>query len=108
MKALAHRGRQLEIATGDGRISFDLVDFYHNENQLFGVDARARAAIASGGLLEALGTFFEQRTFIPPSIDRVVPLADGRAAHAAVDRGQVGGALCWRLKRLHRRSALAQ
>lgn len=92
MKALAHRGRQLEIAsTGERRVSFDLLDFYHNENQLFGVDTRARNAIASSALLGALGTFFEQDTFIPPSIDRVLPLADGRAAYEQVDREQVRG-----------------
>lgn len=92
IQALAHRGRQLEIAsTGDRRVSFDLVDFYHNENQLFGVDTRARNAIASGALLEALGPFFEQDTFIPPPIDRVISLADARAAYEHVDRGQVRG-----------------
>ena len=92
LKALAHRGRQLEIAsTGDRRVTFDLVDFYHNENQLFGVDTRARNAIASGALLEALGPFFEQDTFIPPPIDRVISLANGRAAYEDVDRGQVRG-----------------
>jgi NADPH:quinone reductase-like Zn-dependent oxidoreductase len=89
LKALAHRGRQLEIAsTLDRSVSFDLLDFYHNENQLFGVDTRARDAAASASLLEGLVPFFEQNTFRPPSIDRVVALADGRTAYEEVDRGQ--------------------
>jgi NADPH:quinone reductase-like Zn-dependent oxidoreductase len=92
LKALAHRGRQLEIASAvDRRVSFDLVNFYHNEGQLFGVDTRARDATASAALLEGLMPFFEQDTFRPPSIDRVVALADGRSAYDEVDRGQVRG-----------------
>jgi NADPH2:quinone reductase len=92
LTALAHRGRQLEIASAvDRRVSFDLIDFYHNEGQLFGVDTRARDATASAALLEGLMPFFEQDTFRPPSIDRVVALADGRSAYDEVDRGQVRG-----------------
>jgi NADPH2:quinone reductase len=94
VKALAHRGRQLQVASaGDRRVSFDLVDFYHKETQLFGVDTRARDAIASAVLLEALVPFFEQGTFQAPAIDRVLALADGRAAYDEVDRGQVRGRL---------------
>jgi NADPH:quinone reductase len=92
LQSLAHSGRLLEIASaGDRRVSFDLVDFYHNESKLFGVDTRARDAIASAGLLEALEPFFEQAAFRPPAIDRVIALSDGRAAYEEVDRGQVRG-----------------
>jgi NADPH:quinone reductase len=64
LKSLGHRDRLLEIASaGDRRVSFDLRDFYHNESQLFGVDTRARDAIGSSALLEALTPFFEQGTF---------------------------------------------
>jgi NADPH:quinone reductase len=55
LKALGHRGRQIEIpSVGDRRVSFDLVDYYHNESQLFGVDTRKRDAVASAAVLEAL------------------------------------------------------
>jgi NADPH:quinone reductase len=92
LKALGHRGRQLEISSaGDRRVSFDLLDFYHNESQLFGVDTRARDAVASAVLLEALGPFFEQGAFQTPAIDRVFALSDGREAYEEVDRGQVRG-----------------
>jgi NADPH:quinone reductase len=92
LKALGHRGRQLEISSaGDRRVSFDLLDFYHNESQLFGVDTRARDAVASAVLLEALVPFFEQGAFQPPAIDRMFALSDGRAAYEEVDRGQVRG-----------------
>ena len=94
LKALANRGRQLEIASAvDRRVSFDLIDFYHNESQLFGVDTRARDAIASSELLGALTPFFEQGTFKPPAIDRAFPLTEGITAYEEVDRGEVRGRL---------------
>jgi len=94
LKALGHRGRQVEIASvGDRRVSFDLVDFYHNESQLFGADTRQRDATASAALLDALTSFFDQGTFQAPMIDRVMPLADGRTAYEQVARGEVTGRL---------------
>ena len=60
LKALGHYGRQVEIASvGNRRVSFDLLDFYHNESRLFGVDTRHRDATASAALLEALTPFFD-------------------------------------------------
>ena len=94
LKSLKHRGRLLEISSaGDRRVSFDLLDFYHNESQLIGVDTRARDAIASGVLLEALTPFFEPGTFQPPRIDRAFPLTDGIKAYEEVDRAEVRGRL---------------
>lgn len=46
--------------------------------RLFGVDMRARNAVASAVLLEALLPFFEQEIFQAPVIDRVIPLAEVR------------------------------
>ena len=44
------RGRLVEIAsTGQREVSFDLVDFYHNESRLFGVDTLKRDLSASAG-----------------------------------------------------------
>jgi NADPH2:quinone reductase len=94
LQSLAHSGRLLEISSaGDRRVSFDLVDFYHNESKVFGVDTRGRDAIASAGLLEALTPFFEQGTFQPPAIDRAFPLTEGIKAYEEVDRGEVRGRL---------------
>lgn len=92
LKALRHRGRQVEITSvGDRRVSFDLLDFYHNESRLFGVDTRKRDATASAKLLEALTPVFEGGAFQPPLIDRTIPLAEGRNAYAQVARGEVRG-----------------
>ncbi len=94
LKALGHRGRQVEIASvGDRRVSFDLVDFYHNESRLFGADTRQRDATASAALLDALTPLFDQGTFQAPMIDRVISLADGRTAYEQVARGEASGRL---------------
>lgn len=94
LKSLAKRGRLLEISSaGDRRVSFDLIDFYHNESRLFGVDTRSRNAVASSTLLDALTPFFEQGTFAPPAVDRVIPLTDGVKAYEEVGRGQIHGRL---------------
>jgi NADPH:quinone reductase-like Zn-dependent oxidoreductase len=74
-------------------VSFDLVDFYHNESRLFGVDTRQRDATASAALLEALTPFFDDATFQPPMIDRAIPLSEGRTAYEQVARGEVRGRL---------------
>jgi NADPH:quinone reductase len=94
LKCLAHGGRLVEISSaGDRRVSFDLVDFYHNESRLFGVDTRARDAIASAVLLETLSHLFEQGAFQPPAIDRVIALSNGCAAYEQVASGQIRGRL---------------
>jgi NADPH:quinone reductase len=94
LKALGHRGRQIEITSvADRRVSFDLVDFYHNESQLFGVDTRQRHAIASATVLEALTPLFDNPSFQGPVIDRVIPLSDGCDAYERVARGEVRGRL---------------
>jgi NADPH:quinone reductase len=35
-------------------VSFDLIDFYHNESRLFGIDTLSRDVTASAGILDAL------------------------------------------------------
>ena len=93
-KSLAHSGRLVEISSaGDRRVSFDLIDFYHNESRLFEVDTRARDAIASAALLETLSPLFEQGAFRPPAIDRVIALSDGCAAYEQIASGQIRGRL---------------
>jgi NADPH:quinone reductase-like Zn-dependent oxidoreductase len=94
LKALAHRGRQIAIASvGDRRVSFDLLDFYHKEAQLLGVDTRARDVTQSAAVLAALAPFFEDGNFRPPRIDRAIPLADGPMAYEQVARGEARGRL---------------
>lgn len=94
LKSLKRRGRLVEIAsTGSRRVSFDLIDFYHNEGRLFGVDTRARDAVESGAILESLAPFFEQGAFQAPAIERVFHLSEGVDAYELVSKGQVRGRL---------------
>jgi NADPH:quinone reductase len=53
LTCLALRGGLVEIAaTGQREVSFDLVDFYHNESRLFGVDTLKRDLAASAQILD--------------------------------------------------------
>jgi NADPH2:quinone reductase len=99
LKALAPCGRQMVIpSAGDRRVSFDLIDFYHNESRLFGVDTRARNAIAWAKRLDALGPFFKQGIFQVPQIERILALADRVADYQKVTSGQARGRLALALR----------
>jgi NADPH:quinone reductase len=88
---LAPRGRLAVLASrGERRLSFDLLDFYHNESQLFGVDTLKRDMTASAAILEAVTPHFEDGTFQAPLIDRVVTLVNGVGAYVAVAAGASG------------------
>jgi NADPH2:quinone reductase len=93
LNMLAHRGRLAVLASpGQRQLSFDLLDFYHNESQLFGVDTLKRDMTASGRVLEALAAGFDDGTFEPPIITDVGPLeraVEGYRTVAAGARGRV-------------------
>jgi NADPH:quinone reductase-like Zn-dependent oxidoreductase len=64
LKSLTHRGRLLEISSaGDRRVSFDLLDFYHNESRLFGVDTRVRDAGVVERTARSFGALLRARCF---------------------------------------------
>jgi NADPH:quinone reductase len=79
LAALAHRGRLVEISSSSSReVTFDLVDFYHNESRLYGVDTLKRDLVASARILEALADGFESGDY------RAAPLAASFALNEAV------------------------
>jgi len=85
------RGRVVEIsATGKRRVEFDLIDFYHNETQLFGADSAKLGVAESARLMTALTEGFESGKLVPPVIAARYPLAQARAAYEAVAAGTVG------------------
>jgi NADPH:quinone reductase-like Zn-dependent oxidoreductase len=92
LKALAHRGRMVNIsAIGNGRVDFNLRDFYHNESRLFGADSRKLDASASARYLAAMLPVFESGAIAAPPIDQSVPLERavevyGKVAAGARDR----------------------
>ena len=92
LRLLGHQGTLIEIAsTGSRRVSFDLIDFYHNESRLLGVDTRTRDALASAKLLEAISPLFDARILRAGSSEEVISLTDGPAAYGKVTRGEVCG-----------------
>jgi NADPH:quinone reductase len=66
LKCLALGGRQVAIASSpDPKVTFNLVDFYHNESHLIGVDSVQLSFEDSGRILRSLSPYFESRDFGP-------------------------------------------
>lgn len=91
LKLLANRGRQIEITSPkERRVSFDLIDFYHNESRLIGLDTLKRDLVDSARILEKLSEGFKLGEYRPHPIDRVLPLKDAREAYEYVSAGRGG------------------
>lgn len=90
--ALARRrGRVVEIsATGRRRVEFDIVDFYHNETQLFGADSAKLGVAESARLMTALAELFDRGELQAPMIAQRFGLAHAREAYDAVAAGARG------------------
>jgi NADPH:quinone reductase-like Zn-dependent oxidoreductase len=85
------RGRVIEIsATGKRRVEFDMIDFYHNETQLLGVDSAKLGVAESAPLMTALVEGFESGALQPPAIAQRFALEHAREAYAAVTAGTSG------------------
>ncbi len=88
---LGHRGRLVEITSPTQRhVTFDLVDFYHNESQLFGVDTLKQNLVASARILEKIGEGFDDGSFHAPVIAKTVRLRDAASAYEMVSQGGRG------------------
>ncbi len=91
LAGLAHRGRLVEISsTGAREVTFDLVDFYHNESRLFGVDTLKRDLVASAQVLGALAEGFDAGDYRAAPIAESFALADAAAAYRRVAEGAKG------------------
>ncbi|MGF6243561.1 NADPH2:quinone reductase [Paraburkholderia sp. GAS38] len=85
------RGRVVEIsATGKRRVELDLIDFYHNETQLLGVDSAKLGVAESARLMTALVEGFESGALQPPAIAERYTLERTREAYEAVTAGTRG------------------
>jgi NADPH:quinone reductase len=72
LQCLAHRGRLVAIGSvGDGRVSFNLTDFYHSEGRIFGVDTLKFDFAESGDVLREIIPGVEQGLFKPPALETV-------------------------------------
>jgi NADPH:quinone reductase-like Zn-dependent oxidoreductase len=75
--AVAWRGRQVAISSSpDPRVSFNLVDFYHNESRLFGVDSLKLSFEETAEILRRLTPGIVAGKFLPPSVE-TFPLEEG-------------------------------
>ena len=94
LRCLAHRGRHVAIAsTGDGRVAFNLVDFYHREGRIYGVDTLKLDFAASAAVLRGMMPGVEQGLFKPPDFETVTldraALAYGRINDGTASKKQV-------------------
>ena len=72
-------------------MSFDLLDFYHHQQRLIGVDSLALDAVACADILDRLAKGFASGTLLPPTIAREYPLEQARDAYVDVARGTTLG-----------------
>lgn len=90
LKSLRPGGRQVVIAsTGDRRVSFDLIDFYHNSSRLIGVDATRLTSAEVGAIANELNAGFESNRLKVPPIE-TVPFGKAVEAYTRVAQGHGG------------------
>jgi len=84
LRSLAFGGRQVAISSaGDPRVSFNLVDFYHNSSRLLGVDSYGLSTQQIAEIFDQLRVGFETEVLKPPSIE-VVPFEKAVDAYSRV------------------------
>jgi NADPH2:quinone reductase len=88
LRSLGFRGRQVAISSaGDPRVSFSLVDFYHNFSTLLGVDSYGLTSEQIAEIEKELGLGFETGVFKPPAIE-IVPFEKAVDAYSREAAGQ--------------------
>jgi NADPH2:quinone reductase len=89
--ALAHRGRQVAIASNpEPRVGLNLVDFYHNESRLLGVDSLKLAFEEAAAILRSLIPALESRDLPLPQVD-AYPLAQAPELYRGIAASTIRG-----------------
>ena len=88
-QCLAHRGRHVVIASIQARVSFSLVDFYHREARLIGVDTLKLSFSESAGVLREIVPLVNAGVLTPPELDSIA-IEQGPRAYQAVLEGRAG------------------
>jgi NADPH2:quinone reductase len=84
LRSLRLGGRQVAITSpGDPRVSFNLVDFYHNFSRLFGVDSYGLTSRQVAEIEDELRFGFETGALKPPPIE-IVPFEKAVGAYSRV------------------------
>jgi NADPH:quinone reductase len=87
LRCLRRGGRQVAISSRDPRVSFSLVDFYHNMSRLIGFDSYSYTPRDTSAILDELRSGFESGVLTAPQV-KAVPLADAVAAYQDVASGR--------------------
>ena len=85
LAALAHRGRLVVIsAVGTPTVAVNLLDLYHNETRIFGMDSTKLTVVDSAQRLQQMAPYFQTGEFRPLPIANTYSLDDAAAAYQAV------------------------
>jgi len=71
-------------------VSFNLVDFYHNESRLLGADSLKLSFEETGDILRRLASGFEAGDFPPPQVE-TYPLEQGPALYRDLNESKIRG-----------------
>ena len=71
LRSLRFRGRHVAISSREPRVSFNLVDFYHNFSRLLGVDSYGLTSRQVKEIEDELQRGFETGALTPPPIETV-------------------------------------
>jgi NADPH:quinone reductase len=89
LAALAWRGRQVAISSSpEPRVSFNLVNFYHNESRLLGVDSLKLSFEETAEILRRLTPGIEAGTFPPPAV-QTFPLEEGPRVYRDIAESRI-------------------
>jgi NADPH:quinone reductase-like Zn-dependent oxidoreductase len=87
LRSLRLGGRQIAITSvGDPRVSFNLVEFYHNLSRLIGVDSNHLTSRDIAEISNELRPGFESARLKPPSI-AIIPFQEAIGAYERVANG---------------------
>jgi NADPH:quinone reductase len=85
LAALAQRGRLVVIsAVGSPTVEINLLDLYHNETRILGVDSTKLTVVDSARRLQQMAHYFESGEFRPLPIAATYSLDDAVEAYQAV------------------------
>jgi NADPH:quinone reductase len=88
LRSLRVGGRQVAISSkGDPRVTFNLVDFYHNSSRLIGVDSYGLTSRQIAEIENQLQAGFEAGVLRPPPIE-IVPFEKAADAYTRMAAGQ--------------------
>ncbi|HET9419478.1 MAG TPA: zinc-binding alcohol dehydrogenase family protein, partial [Chthoniobacterales bacterium] len=81
-QCLAHRGRHVVIASIEPRVSFNLLDFYHREARLIGVDTLKLSFSESAAVLREIVPLVNAGVLTPPQLETIA-IEQGPRAYRA-------------------------